>query len=71
MIDGGDETGVCDIDALRSCGGSVDRVTVTIIDADEAPVVELPEVVTVTLRLSSVTVSEGSSETSEDVHSVD
>ena len=41
----------------------MDRVTVTIIDADEAPVVELPEVVTVTLRLSSETVAEGSSET--------
>ena len=41
----------------------MDRVTVTIIDADEAPVVELPEDVTVTLRLSSVTVSEGGSET--------
>ena len=68
VIDGiyeGDETLEFVISTLSgpAVTGSVDRVTVTIIDADEAPVVELPEVVTVTLRLSSVTVSEGSSET--------
>ena len=68
VIDGlyeGDETLEFVISTLSgpAVTGSVDRVTVTIIDADEAPVVELPEDVTVTLRLSSVTVSEGSSET--------
>ena len=68
VLDGiyeGDETLEFVISTLSgpAVTGSVDRVTVTIIDADEAPVVELPEVVTVTLRLSSVTVSEGSSET--------
>ena len=62
--------------------GAVDRVTVTIIDDDEAPVVpempELPEVVvvTATLRVSELSVSEGdtvtlnielSEPTSEDV----
>ena len=68
VLDGiyeGDETLEFVISTLSgpAVTGAVDRVTVTIIDADEAPVVELPEVVTVTLRLSSVTVSEGSSET--------
>ena len=68
VIDGlyeGDETLEFVISTLSgpAVTGSVDRVTVTIIDADEAPVVELPVIVTVTLRLSSVTVSEGSSET--------
>ena len=62
--------------------GAVDRVTVTIVDDDEAPVVpempELPEVVvvTATLRVSELSVSEGdtatlnielSESTSEDV----
>ena len=68
MLDGiyeGDETLEFVISTLSgpAVTGSVDRVTVTIIDADEAPVVELPEDVTVTLRVSSVTVSEGGSET--------
>ena len=46
--------------------GAVDRVTVTIIDDDEAPVVpELPEVVivTATLRVSELSVSEGDTAT--------
>ena len=46
--------------------GSVDRVTVTITDDDEAPVVpELPEVVvvTATLRVSELSVSEGDTAT--------
>ena len=68
VIDGiyeGDETLEFVISTLSgpAVTGSVDRVTVTITDADEAPVVELPVVVTVTLRVSSETVAEGSSET--------
>ena len=46
--------------------GAVDRVTVTILDDDEAPVVpELPEVVvvTATLRVSELSVSEGDTTT--------
>ena len=46
--------------------GTVDSVTVTIIDDDEAPVVpELPEVVvvTATLRVSELSVSEGDTAT--------
>ena len=46
--------------------GAVDRVTVTIVDDDEAPVVpELPEVVvvTATLRVSELSVSEGDTTT--------
>ena len=46
--------------------GAVDRVTVTILDDDEAPVVpELPEVVvvTATLRVSELSVSEGDTAT--------
>ena len=70
VIDGiyeGDETLEFVISTLSgpAVTGSVDRVTVTITDADTAPVAGPPAVedVTVTLRLSSVTVSEGSSET--------
>ena len=49
--------------------GAVDRVTVSIVDDDEAPVVpempELPEVVvvTATLRVSELSVSEGDTAT--------
>ena len=70
VLDGiyeGDETLEFVISTLSgpAVTGSVDRVTITITDADTAPVAGLPAVedVTVTLRLSSVTVSEGSSET--------
>ena len=64
MLDGiyeGDETLEFVISTLSgpAVTGSVDRVTVTIIDADEAPVVELPVVVTATLSTDRLAVEEG------------